>query len=91
MKSSQERQNNLGTWLALGVPTFLLLACCALPAILIGVGLTAAGAFLIGMKDWIIGMVVVGAGIFFLVRSNLRKKSACQDECCTPSTRDQKG
>ncbi|QSO53058.1 hypothetical protein JZ785_03925 [Alicyclobacillus curvatus] len=91
MKPSQEKQTGLGTWLALGIPAFLLVVCCALPVLLIGIGLTAAGAFLIGMKDWIIGIVVVAAGLFFLVRTILRKKSDSEKSCCMTSTPDQKG
>lgn len=91
MKPSQEKQTGLGTWLALGISAFLLIACCALPVLLIGIGLTATGAFLIGMKDWIIGIIIVAAGVFLLVRTNLRKKSDSEKSCCMTSTLDRKG
>lgn len=57
----------------------LMFVCCGLPVILGAVGLTAAGAFILAAKDWIIGGTVFLVGLVLLI---LRMRSRSKTKAC---------
>ena len=66
--------------LFLGIPALLVL-CCALPILLIAIGLSSMGAFLIGKQVWIFGAVLLIVGLIILVKRR-GSRNTCQSDCC---------
>ncbi|KYP79791.1 hypothetical protein [Ferroacidibacillus organovorans] len=62
-----------------GIPVVFFL-CCGLPLILGAIGLTAAGAFMVGMKNWIVGGFVVMIGIVALIAA-IRRRGSIKQAC----------
>lgn len=63
-----------------GIPIVLFL-CCGLPLLLGAIGLTAAGAFMVGVKNWIVGGFAVMIGIVALITA-IRRRSSTKLACC---------
>ena len=61
--------------------TALLVLCCALPILLIAIGLSSMGAFLIGKQVWIFGSVLLIVGLIMLVKRR-GSRNTCQSDCC---------
>lgn len=87
--SKKSTQN--GNFLLLGIPSFLAI-CCGLPSLLIAIGLTSIGTFLIGKEIWEFGVILLIIGLVMLIK-NKRFKNSNKKDCCAPKFDDnaQKG
>lgn len=81
-RNNSKKSNQNGNLLLLGIPALLAL-CCGLPFLLIAIGLTSIGTFLIGKEVWEFGVVLLIIGLIMFVKHMMSKKTNGGD-CCQP-------
>ena len=83
MMDNQQKSSRASLAALIGLPV-LMFVCCGLPLILGAIGLTAAGAFILGAKDWIITGAVVLMGLIMLIFA-LRRRAKNMACCAVPN------
>lgn len=71
-----------------GIPA-IALVCCALPVILVAIGFTAAGAFMLGHRYWLFGGMLLVMGVVMFIMSRQGRKSGV-DSCGIVPVKDNK-
>lgn len=88
MQNNDEHRSG-GMWQLLGLATIPIL-CCGLPIFIGAIGTTAAGAFLAASRYWILGGLVLLAGlVMFGIMARKGKASKRDAYCAIPPRKKQ--
>ena len=79
-KRKYKKPNSKGDLLFFGIPA-LFAFCCGLPFLLIALGLTSIGTFLIGKEIWEFGVILLLIGLIMFVKHMISRKNNERD-CC---------
>lgn len=82
MGNNQQQQNGNVSKVALwGIPA-IALVCCGMPTLIVAIGFTAAGSYMVGHRYWLFGGMLFVMGIIVFVMSRRGRKSG--KDCSRP-------